>query len=97
MAGSLGLNRRFEAEVKELVGEDEYVRVRKTKGYKAAVNQFDKDVKRSFHGDLDDDYYINFPLAGLRDDPNNNLESNCWNMTGYVNLELIVLAPAHFR
>lgn len=90
MAGSLGLNRRFESEVKELVGEDEYVRVRKTKGYKAAVNQFDKDVKKAFRGDLSEDYYINFPLAALEDDPSNNLESNCWNMTGYVNPMLIV-------
>ncbi|KUJ08980.1 uncharacterized protein LY89DRAFT_701518 [Mollisia scopiformis] len=42
MAGSLGLNRRFEQTVKDLVGEVEYLRLRKTVGFEQAVDQFDK-------------------------------------------------------
>ncbi|TVY90525.1 Heat shock 70 kDa protein 12B, partial [Lachnellula willkommii] len=82
MAGSLGLNRRFEAAVKEIVGEDQYFSLRKTRGFELAVQQFDRSVKTAFRGDLDEDYYINFPMADLNDDPDNNLESNCWNMKG---------------
>ncbi|EKD16179.1 hypothetical protein MBM_05473 [Drepanopeziza brunnea f. sp. 'multigermtubi' MB_m1] len=82
MAGSLGLNKRFEEAVRNLVGEDQFYSLRKTKGYAQAVQQFDRSVKTAFRGDLDEDYYINFPMASLADDPANNLISNCWNMTG---------------
>ncbi|CZT11384.1 related to hsp70 protein [Rhynchosporium agropyri] len=84
MAGSLGLNKRFEQAVKDLVGEDQYFSLRKTKGFEQAVQQFDRSVKTAFRGDLDEDYYINFPMANLDDDPVNNLVSNCWNMKGSI-------------
>jgi hypothetical protein len=45
MAGSLGLNKRFEQAVKELVGEDQYFSLRKTKGFEQAVLQFDRSIK----------------------------------------------------
>ncbi|RDL33958.1 uncharacterized protein BP5553_08326 [Venustampulla echinocandica] len=82
MAGSLGLNRRFEQSVKELVGEDQYYTLRKTKGFEQATIQFDQTIKTAFRGNSDEDYYINFPMANLEDDPTNNLVSNCWNMKG---------------
>ena len=46
--------------------------------------QFDRDVKTAFRGDQEEDYYINFPMTNLSDNPNNNLVSNCWTMKGYV-------------
>ncbi|KAI9053981.1 hypothetical protein LZ554_002925 [Drepanopeziza brunnea f. sp. 'monogermtubi'] len=82
MAGSLGLNKRFEQAVKDLVGEDQYYSLRKTKGFTQAIQQFDRSIKTAFRGDLDEDYYINFPMANLDDDPENDLVSNCWNMKG---------------
>lgn len=52
MAGSLGLNQRFGEAVKSLVGEDKFFERRKTEGYRAALESFDRDVKRRFKGGL---------------------------------------------
>lgn len=82
MAGSLGLNKRFAQAVKNIVGEDEYYHLCKTKGFEEAMNQFDKNIKTAFRGDPDEDYYVNFPMANLSDDPANRLVANCWNMKG---------------
>ncbi|KAM3079042.1 hypothetical protein ACMFMF_003971 [Clarireedia jacksonii] len=84
MAGSLGLNRRFEQAVKDLVGEDAYFHLRKTRAFEQATRQFDTQIKTAFRGDLEEDYLVNFPMADLKDDPVNNLQSNTWNMKGYV-------------
>ncbi|KAH9205472.1 Hsp70 family protein-like protein [Leptodontidium sp. 2 PMI_412] len=82
MAGSLGLNKRFEQAVKELVGEDQYFTLCKTIGLQQAVKQFDRSVKTAFRGGMDEEYYVNFPMADLKADPANDLTSNCWNMKG---------------
>lgn len=84
MAGSLGLNKRFEEAFKAVVGEDQFFRLRKTKGFEEAVSQFDKSIKVAFRGGVDEEYYVNFPMANLRDDPLNNIQANCWNMKGYL-------------
>jgi hypothetical protein len=89
MAGSLGLNKRFEEAVRNVVGEYVFADLRKTKGYGLALRTFDREVKRAFQGDPDEEYFVNFPLASLEDDPESNLEANCWRMTGCV--------PAHDR
>ncbi|KAG8165646.1 hypothetical protein KVR01_004198 [Diaporthe batatas] len=39
-------------------------------------------VKRSFHGDSEEEYFLNFPMANLEDKPDHGLQSNCWRMTG---------------
>lgn len=85
MAGSLGLNRRFVEAVKNLVGEDQYNVLRKTKGFWLAEKSFDREVKKAFRGKPNEEYFINFPMADLADDPDSGLESNSWRMTGYVN------------
>ncbi|KAF8861505.1 Hsp70 family protein-like protein [Acephala macrosclerotiorum] len=82
MAGSLGLNKRFEEAVKYLVGEDQFFTLRKSKGFELAVQQFDRSVKTAFRGDTDEDYWVNFPMANLEDNTDRNLISNCWNMNG---------------
>jgi len=84
MAGSLGLNKRFEQAVKELVGEDQYFSLRKMKGFEQAVIQFDRSIKTAFRGDLDEDYYVNFPMAKLEDDELSGLVSDTWHMKGFV-------------
>jgi hypothetical protein len=80
MAGSLGLNRRFEEAVKKLVGEDQFNNMHNTRAFSAAVEYFDLSVKTAFRGREDEDYFVNFPMAKLEDDRKNNLVSNCWNM-----------------
>lgn len=82
MAGSLGLNQRFVEAVKTLVGDDQWNDLRKTKGLWRAEKHFDREVKKSFRGDDGEEYFINFPMADLMDDPDNDLESNTWRMTG---------------
>ncbi|KAK3343434.1 Hsp70 family protein-like protein [Lasiosphaeria hispida] len=82
MAGSLGLNQRFEEAVKSLVGDDQYAELRKTKGYALALKSFDREVKRAFRGGEEDEYFVNFPMASLEDDPEAGLEENCWRLTG---------------
>lgn len=41
------------------------------------MKQFDKTIKTAFRGDLDEDYYVNFPRVKLEDDLPNRLEANC--------------------
>ncbi|TGO59388.1 hypothetical protein BCON_0045g00300 [Botryotinia convoluta] len=55
MAGSLGLNKRFEEAVKELVGEDQFYGPRKTRGFTHAVEYFDLRVKTAFRGNEEED------------------------------------------
>ncbi|KAI4096805.1 MAG: hypothetical protein LQ339_006889 [Xanthoria mediterranea] len=83
MAGSLGLNKRFAQAVQNLVGEDQFFHLRKATGFEEAMKQFDKSIKTAFRGELEEDYYVNFPRAKLDDDAPNRLEANCWNMKGY--------------
>ncbi|KFY82655.1 hypothetical protein V498_08516 [Pseudogymnoascus sp. VKM F-4517 (FW-2822)] len=82
MAGSLGLNKRFEEAVKNLIGDEEFFRLRKTKAWFRANTQFDREIKTSFLGKPSEEYFVNFPMADLEDDPQNGLDSNCWRLTG---------------
>ncbi|OCL10017.1 actin-like ATPase domain-containing protein [Glonium stellatum] len=82
MAGSLGLNKRFEEAVKNLVGEEEFFRIKKAKAWFRAATQFDREIKPAFRGKSSEEYFVNFPMADFDDDPANGLDSNCWRMTG---------------
>ncbi|KAH0566440.1 hypothetical protein GP486_000152 [Trichoglossum hirsutum] len=77
LAGSLMLNRRFGEFVKNIVGEEDFFALRKTTGFAHAMKTFDQDVKPSFRADPDQSWFINFPMTGLKDDPINNIQSNC--------------------
>ncbi|KAH8654245.1 hypothetical protein BGZ61DRAFT_500616 [Ilyonectria robusta] len=82
MAGSLGLNKRFAEAVQDLVGEEEWIKLKKGKGWRKAYEEFDQYVKRRFLGDTEEEYLINFPQAGLEDNPFEGLKNDCWAMTG---------------
>ncbi|KAH7157318.1 hypothetical protein B0J13DRAFT_592817 [Dactylonectria estremocensis] len=82
MAGSLGLNKRFAEAVERLVGEDQWYELKKSKAFFLANKLFDREIKKSFQGSQDEEYFVNFPTAKLEDDPDNGLESNTWRMTG---------------
>lgn len=84
MAGSLGLNKRFEEAVREVVGEDQFFHLKKTIGWSKALEDFDKNIKTAFNGNLRDIQYVTFPKANLHDNFIEGLTSNCWEMTGYV-------------
>lgn len=78
------INKRFEEAIKDAVGEEQYVSLRKHKSYRIAMQFFDESVKPKFNPheqDADEEYYVNFPMAGLKHDPPNNIASNCFNVT----------------
>ncbi|KAG5996744.1 hypothetical protein E4U52_005960 [Claviceps spartinae] len=74
MAGSLGLNERF---------AESLPRWRSSKAWSFAERQFDQEIKKAFNGELDEEYYVNFPMAELWDDKDSNLVSNTWKLTGH--------------
>ncbi|KAG6249329.1 hypothetical protein E4U24_002172 [Claviceps purpurea] len=84
MAGSLGLNQRFATAVEELVGNDQWLKLKASKAWSLAEKQFDEEVKRKFNGGLKEIYYVNFPLARLKDNENHGLASNTWAISGKV-------------
>ena len=77
------INKRFEQFIEDIVGEDDFVILRKHKGYQHAMKQFDVSVKPAFTSS-DDEFFINFPRAGLKDDYANNICDNCLSLTGWV-------------
>ncbi len=81
MAGSLGLNQRFVEAVKTLVGKDQFHELQKTKGFFRAEKEFDRVIKKAFRGEPSEEYFVNFPMAALEDNPEAGLESNAWMMT----------------
>ncbi|KAG5935632.1 hypothetical protein E4U59_005509 [Claviceps monticola] len=84
MSGSLGLNQRFATAVEELVGDEEWLKLKKSKAWSLAEKQFDEEVKKKFNGGLKEVYYVNFPLARLKDNENHGLASNTWAISGNV-------------
>lgn len=84
MVGSLVLNKLFEDTVRLVVGDEQFVNLKKTIGWAKAINEFDKNIKTAFDGDVTDVHYVNFPKAELQDDLTEGLVNNCWEMTGDV-------------
>ncbi|KAM5526222.1 hypothetical protein QSH57_001883 [Fusarium oxysporum f. sp. vasinfectum] len=82
MSGSLGLNKRFAEAVRDLIGDEEWFRLKKLDAWALAERQFDQEIKTSFTGDLDDDLIVNFPGARLEDNVDEGLERDSWFMSG---------------
>ncbi|KAM0265125.1 hypothetical protein ACHAQJ_000277 [Trichoderma viride] len=82
MAGSLGLNQRFGWAVRRLVGASQWENLQSSKAYQSAARQFDREIKKYFEGDVDEEYFVNFPRGRLEDNEDRGLESNTWTMTG---------------
>lgn len=70
--------------MKNIVGERAYIELRDTNGYRLAMKQFDESIKPAFRSRDDEDQYINFPMANLKDDPSRKIKSNCITLTGFV-------------
>ncbi|KAF5701588.1 Hsp70 chaperone protein [Fusarium globosum] len=82
MSGSLGLNRRFAEAVQNLIGDEEWFRLKNHDAWPLADRQFDQSVKTAFNGDLEDEYIVNFPGAYLEDDDEERLCRDTWYMSG---------------
>jgi hypothetical protein len=70
------LNKRMEQHISQIVGDEEFFRLRKTQGFRQAMKEFDNNIKPGFMA-TDDYFYMNFPLANLEDDKASNLVDNC--------------------
>ncbi|KAF5561842.1 Hsp70 family heat shock protein [Fusarium phyllophilum] len=82
MSGSLGLNRRFAEAVQNLIGDEEWFRLKNHEAWPLAERQFDQSIKTAFNGDLEDEYIVNFPGAYLEDDDEERLLRDTWFMSG---------------
>ncbi|KAF2968060.1 hypothetical protein GQX73_g5510 [Xylaria multiplex] len=80
--GSLMLNRSFEELIKQTVGEDAFLGLKKTEGYRSAMREFDLVHKPSFRGPRDADRYVSFPMANLRDNEAMGLVRNSMTLSG---------------
>jgi hypothetical protein len=76
------LNKRFDQFVRDIVGEKQYSTLKETNGYRHAMEQFDSTIKTGFRSIGDKDCYTNFPLANLKDDPDNYIRAKCLTLTG---------------
>ena len=82
LAGSLMMNKRFEEYVKAVVGERAYLDLREQDSYRHAMKTFDESIKPGFRSKDDEDQFVNFPKANLKDNPKMNLQSNTITVTG---------------
>ncbi|KAK8071086.1 hypothetical protein PG997_011289 [Apiospora hydei] len=82
MAGAIGLNKRFEDSVRDLIGEVQMAALKSTPdGWVYVLDQFETGIKRKFSDDsFDEPYYVHFLGLRLEDDPSENLEHNDWSM-----------------
>ncbi|TGJ87961.1 hypothetical protein E0Z10_g854 [Xylaria hypoxylon] len=80
--GSLMLNRSFEELIKQTVGEDTFLGLKKTEGYRNALREFDVAHKLSFRGPRDNDRYVSFPMANLKDNKAKGLVKNSMTLSG---------------
>lgn len=76
------LNRRFEEWVKDIVGERAYLELREQDPYRRAMKTFDENIKPGFRSRDDEDQYVTFPKANLKDDPAKGLKSDTITVTG---------------
>ena len=76
------LNKRFEQFVKDIVGDEDFLALRTSKGFRHAMKEFDERVKTSYMGD-DEEYIVNFPLSNLKDNPQHKISANTITLKGY--------------
>ena len=81
MSGSIGLNVRFTAAVQALVGEAQWRSLQGSRALAIAQKLFDEEIKRSFKDD-GKEFFVDFPMASLRDDKERGLVRQSWKMTG---------------
>lgn len=78
------LNKSFEEEVKQTVGDNAFPGLKKTQGYQSALREFDLVHKLSFRGQDDADRYVSFPMANLKDNIAKGLIKNSMTLSGYA-------------
>ncbi|KAJ3494688.1 hypothetical protein NLG97_g3918 [Lecanicillium saksenae] len=78
--GSIFLNKRFEEALEEIIPAMEWPKLKNGRALKSAIQCFESEIKPKFGGDLDDEFYVHLPGAGLKNDPSRGIQSNEWCM-----------------
>jgi hypothetical protein len=78
------LNKRFEEWIRTVVGDRAYLDLQETDAYRRVMKTFDEIIKPSFRSVDDEDQYVNFNKANLKDDPAKGLQNGSITVTGYV-------------
>ncbi|XXG97656.1 hypothetical protein Hte_003963 [Hypoxylon texense] len=86
--GSIMLNKSFEQYIEQLVGKDAFLELRTTPSYRQAMRTFDAFWKPSFVGQNDNDIYVSFAHANLRDNKAKGLFQNTMTITGKDMLDI---------
>ncbi|KAI4255015.1 MAG: hypothetical protein L6R42_006950 [Xanthoria sp. 1 TBL-2021] len=89
LAGSLMINRRFEDHIRIVMGEKEFLRVRETAAYAQAMQHFNDNIKPGFDTSQAGEHYVNFPKAGLKDNPAKGLSKDTITITRETIRELV--------
>ncbi len=76
------LNKRFEEWVKTVVGERTYLDLQEQDCYRLAMKTFDENIKPGYRSRDDEEQYVNFPKACLKDDISKGLQSDTVTVTG---------------
>ena len=76
------INKMLEEEIRRAVGEEAYVKLKETDGYRNALKEFDVAIKVSFEGKNDKDKYISFPMANLKDNVPHGIVKNAMKLSG---------------
>jgi len=80
------LNKRFKDHVKQAVGDEEYFNLNKSPAFRAAIKQFDEDIKPDFVTGNTKNYSVRFPGANLDDEPTMGLKNDCLTLSPYGSL-----------
>ena len=80
------INRLLEEGIQTVVGDEAFVKLKHTEGYRNALKEFDVAIKVSFAGKNDPDKYISFPMANLEDRPAKGLFKNSMTLSGQVQI-----------
>lgn len=70
------VNKLFEEEVRKVVKDGSYLKLKTSSAYQSALAEFDGHVKPGFRGQDDPNKFVNFPMAGLRTNKAAGLVSN---------------------
>ncbi|KAI9768127.1 MAG: hypothetical protein M1839_004184 [Geoglossum umbratile] len=83
MAGSLILNQKFEEFIENIVGKEQFAKLKPSEAFRRGMQIFDEQAKKRFKS-IEDEFPINFPKARLRDDPTHEIELDYLTLKGDI-------------
>ena len=78
------INKRFEQWIRDTVGEQTYLDLKATNGYRIGLKTFDEYIKPGFRSKQDEDIYVTFPMANIPDDSARGIKGQTLTLSGYA-------------